>query len=95
METKRARITVRVQPAARTNRVLNLKDGVLHVRISATPAEGKANKALIKFLSEILDISKSRVTIEKGLTSRTKLLVIDGLTNEEFDLQLKSITDFT
>jgi uncharacterized protein YggU (UPF0235/DUF167 family) len=38
------RIVVRVQPDAGQNQALGFKDGVLHLRITAPPINGKANQ---------------------------------------------------
>ena len=78
-----ARLTVRVQPKAKQNRLAGFKEGVLQVRITAPPVKGKANDALIKFLSECLGVSKSRLSIEKGLTGRMKTITIEGLTQSQ------------
>ncbi len=77
------RIAVRVQPNASQNQVLGFKDGVLYVRIAAPPIKGKANQELIKFLSDILEVSKSNLTIEKGMTSKRKVIGISGLTQDQ------------
>jgi uncharacterized protein (TIGR00251 family) len=77
------KIVARVQPNARQNEVLGFKDGVLHLRIAAPPVEGKANQELIKFLSAILGVSKSCLTIEKGVSGRRKLIGIIGLTHDQ------------
>ncbi|MFC1915989.1 DUF167 domain-containing protein [Chloroflexota bacterium] len=82
-EKHQTKIVVQVQPNARHNEVLGFKDGVLHLRITAPPVEGKANRALIKFLSAILEVSKSSLTIEKGVTGRRKLIGIIGLTHDQ------------
>ena len=82
-EKHQTKIVVQVQPDARHNEVLGFKDGVLHLRITAPPVEGKANRALIKFLSAILGVSKSSLTIEKGVTGRRKLIGIIGLTHDQ------------
>jgi uncharacterized protein (TIGR00251 family) len=44
----------------------------LEVRISAAPADGEANAALIKLLSRELGIPKSAIAIVSGETSRHK-----------------------
>jgi len=77
-----AKITVQVHPGARHNEVIRCVDGVWHVRIAAPPVEGKANKMLVQYLSEILDIPKSCVSIDKGMTGKRKLVTIEGLTEE-------------
>jgi len=79
----KAKISVRVYPNAGKNEVGNFVDGVLRVKISAPPIRGKANKELITFLSQFLQISKGSVSIIKGHTTRNKLVAIDGLSREE------------
>ena len=82
-DEKRTRIEVRVQPSADWNRILGFKDGVLQVRIAAPPVKGKANQELLRFLSGILEVSKSSLTIEKGISGRRKVIAIDGLTHDQ------------
>lgn len=77
------RIVVRVQPNASQNQVLGFRDGMLYVRIAAPPTKGKANQELIKFLSDILGVSKSNLTIEKGAAGRRKVIGISGLTQDQ------------
>jgi len=64
MKDKRARIAVQVQPNSRKNEIASFEDGVLKVKISAPPVKGKANRELIEFLSDILNISKGSIIIE-------------------------------
>ena len=72
-----------MQPNARRNEVLGFEDGVLRVKIAAPPVKGKANKELIDFLSQLLGVSKSNINIDKGLTSRRKVIAIKGLSQAE------------
>lgn len=51
----------------------------MRVKIAAPPVEGKANRELIVFLSEVLGIRKSDITIEKGKTSKRKVIRVTGL----------------
>ena len=62
-EQETIRITARVQPNASRNEVLGFKDDVLLIRIAAPPIKGKANRELITFLSDILGVNKSNLTI--------------------------------
>jgi len=82
-QEKSITILVQVHPGAKRNEILRFENGVWHMKIAAPPLEGKANKELIDFLSEVLDVSKSRISIEKGTTSRKKLLVVEGITEAE------------
>ena len=82
MSQQRATITLRVQPNAKSNQVLKFEDGVLHIRVAAPPVKGKANKELVDFLSNLLGVGKGAITIDKGLTSRTKVVAVAGLDRE-------------
>jgi len=73
------RLIVQVHPNARRNEIKGLVEDVLHISIAAPPVEGKANRELIEFLSGLLGIGKSNITIEKGATSRRKVIVIEGV----------------
>ena len=76
-------ISVRVSPNSTRNEVVGFNDRVWQVKVSAPPIKGKANKELIAFLSKILGVGRSSLSIIKGHTSRNKLMAIDGLTQAE------------
>ena len=76
-------ITVRVRPNTKRNEIVRFEDEILHIKIAALPVKGKANAAMLDFLSNILGVSKSRLSIEKGATSRTKVIAIEGMSLEE------------
>ena len=78
-----ARITVRVQPNAKRTELVRFEDGVLYLKIAAPPVKGKANAVLLAFLSDILGISKSRLSIDKGATSRMKIITVEGMSQEK------------
>lgn len=88
---EKARILVRVQPNASRNEVIGFKDDILHMRITSPPVKGKANQEMIKFLSGILKISKRSLTIEKGVTSKKKIIGINGLTQKQVIEQLEKL----
>lgn len=77
------RLSVRIYAGAAKNEVVAFADGVLRVKVAAPPSKGKANKELIDFLSKCLGISKNRLDIIKGQTSRNKIVAIEGLSQEE------------
>ena len=79
MTDRKTTLTLQVQPNARHNQVLGFEDGILRLKIAALPIEGKANKELISFLSKTLYTSNSNITIERGLTSKVKIVTILGL----------------
>jgi len=77
---ERTLITVQVQPNASRNQVTGYNGEILHVRIAAPPVRGKANRELTRFISELLGVTGSNVSIEKGHTGRRKMVAVKGLT---------------
>jgi uncharacterized protein (TIGR00251 family) len=72
-----AAITVKVIPRSSRNEVAGIQeDGTIKIRLKAAPVEGMANKELIEFLAEVLDIAKSKIEIIGGMTGRNKLISI-------------------
>ena len=72
-------LTVKVTPRASKNALVGWEEGVLKVRLKATPQQGEANEMLIEFLSEVLEIPKSWIELVRGHTSRHKQLRITGI----------------
>lgn len=70
----RVTFSVRVTPRAAANAVAGERDGVLLVRVTAPPVEGRANEAVVAVLARALDLPPSGVRIERGGSSRTKLV---------------------
>jgi len=90
MVEKRLTVSVRVQPNAARSRIVKFHDGILYIRLAAPPVEGKANEALIKHLSDVLDVAKSNVSIEKGLTAKNKTVAITGIDLERFKQRIEN-----
>jgi uncharacterized protein len=77
---------VKATPNARKSEVVGWEDDpmrgrILRIRIAAPPIEGKANSELRAFLAVWLGIPKSKVTMEKGDTSRIKAFSIPDRTS--------------
>ncbi|MFW6125814.1 MAG: DUF167 domain-containing protein [Chloroflexota bacterium] len=79
---------MQVQPNAGRNEVVGFEEDVLRVKIAAPPVKGKANRELIGFLSKLLGVSKGSITIEKGATTRRKVIAVDGLSQDEVHSRL-------
>ena len=80
---KGAALAVRVTPRARRNEISEiLHDGTVKIRLTAPPVEGKANDALVDFLSEVLQLPRSKIDIVAGTTGRDKLVSILDLDAE-------------
>lgn len=53
------------------------------MQIAAPPVEGEANTELVKYMSKLLGLRKSDVTLDKGARSKNKTLVVTGTTKDE------------
>jgi len=83
-----ARLPVRLTPGASADRIDGWgedPDGrpILKVRVRARPVEGEANAALLKLLAKSLGVSKSAVSLDRGGQSRTKMISIPGLSDDD------------
>jgi uncharacterized protein (TIGR00251 family) len=68
------RLSVRVTPRASREAVTGPDaEGVLHVRVTAPPAEGAANTAVVRALAKALDLPARDITLVSGATSRLKV----------------------
>ncbi len=74
---KGAALAVRITPRASKNEISEiLSDGTVKIRLTAPPVEGKANLALVDFLSDVLGVPPSRIEIVAGATGRDKLISV-------------------
>ena len=83
------RICVYVQPGASKTQIAGMHDGLIKVRVAAPPVEGAANQALVEFLAKRLRVPKSRVRVVSGLTSRRKVLEIEGVSQDAIAASLQ------
>ena len=75
-----ARFAVRLMPRGGADRVDGVSDdGELQARVSAPAVGGAANTALLRLLSDELDVSRTSVRLVAGATGRHKLIMVDGL----------------
>ena len=74
-----ATLRFRIIPNAKIAKVIGEQDGAIKVKLRAPAVEGKANVALRRFLAEQLDVAQHAIVLERGSTSRNKLIHIDGL----------------
>jgi len=70
-------LNIRVVPRAK--KTLIKQEGTsLKIYVSAPAEDGRANKAVIKLLSEHFKIPKSKIKIIKGKKSREKIISVTG-----------------
>jgi hypothetical protein len=78
-----ARVTVKVHPRARRTRVTGRLGDAWKLDLAAPPVEGKANEACVRFFADLAGVPQSRVRIVLGLSNRTKVIDIDGVSQED------------
>ena len=89
-----AALTVRVTPRARKSEVGGiLEDGTIRIRIQEPPVEGKANRALVTFLSKVLGVRKNRIEIVAGQKGLDKIVAVESMTAEEVENRLQGYLD--
>ena len=71
-----------MQPRARRNEV-SVRGGRLLVKVTAAPADGKANAAVCALIAKALGVPKGAVRVERGATSRDKLVSVRGMDERE------------
>jgi uncharacterized protein (TIGR00251 family) len=75
---KRMRLEVKIIPSAKKN-AMNLEVNPIKIYLTAPAVDGKANKALVDFLSSYYKITKNSISIIKGLKTRYKTINIERL----------------
>ena len=70
-------LCVHAKPGSKKEGISYIDDDCIEIAIHAQAQNNKANFALIEYLADILDLSKSSVKLETGGTSRNKLISIN------------------
>jgi len=65
-----------VKPGSAHRRILRRDTRGLLIALNSQPSKGRANEELIEFLADLLDTSRSAVTIIRGHTARMKTVRI-------------------
>ena len=73
------RVTVLVKPGSKKGPLVETSpDGTLTVYLLQRAVDGAANDGLVALLAKHFKVSKSKVSIEAGFTSRIKRVSIDN-----------------
>ena len=84
-------VNVRAQPRSSRSGVDGVVADALKVRLRSAPVDGKANKELVETVADAFDLPKSRVKFKSGETSKTKRIILCGVSADEFETMLKSV----
>ncbi|MFQ5443307.1 MAG: DUF167 domain-containing protein [Nitrospinales bacterium] len=78
------RFSATIQPRSSQNKISGLLNNTLKIHLTAPPVDGSANRMCVKFLSKVLGISPSKVSIAQGLTGKNKVIQIEGMDEVTF-----------
>ena len=82
-------VTIKIVPNSSKNEIIKTDD-TIKIKITAQPVDGKANKALIEFLSKQFKIPKTSIEILRGETSKEKTILFKTQDISKIDA-LKSV----
>ena len=86
-----ATLELHVTPGASGDAVGPFADGVLRVRVTRPPADGEANRAVVRLVGRALDLAPSRLVLVAGERGRRKRIRVDGIDPAELDRRLRAI----
>jgi uncharacterized protein YggU (UPF0235/DUF167 family) len=76
------RVRIRVRPGAGRTAVGGEHGGALVVRVAARAVDGKATEAALAAVADAFGVRRPAVTLVTGATSRTKVVEVDGGTDD-------------
>lgn len=76
-------LNIKLTPNSSKNEILGYTDEYVKIKISAPPNENKANKKLISYISDWLNIAKSNISLISGDKARLKKVLIKNIIRED------------
>jgi len=71
-------IKVRAKPNAKEEYVKRIGDAFYEVAVKEAPEKGRANARIVELLSKYFGVSKDRIRLVAGETSKSKLFQVLG-----------------
>ena len=71
-------LRIKVKANSKTDEITRDEGGAWRIKIRAQPVEGKANKYLVEYLSEVLGIAPSKIEVIKGANNPFKTIEIEA-----------------
>lgn len=73
------RLFLHIQPGAKKTEISGEHGERLKLRVAAPPLEGRANAALVAFLSKQLGVPQRQIEVAQGESGKQKTVVVTGL----------------
>lgn len=84
-------LTVHVHPGARRAALRGWRaDGALRLDVTAAPERGRANDAVTALLAGVLGVPRGRVAVVRGAASRTKVVEVSGLGEDDVKRRIEA-----
>jgi len=71
-------LTIYVQPGAKHNEIIGIHGDAIKIKLATPAIEGRANKALVRYIAKLFAVPLSQVTVKRGAKSRHKVIEISG-----------------
>jgi uncharacterized protein (TIGR00251 family) len=81
--TEQYTLELHIVPRAGRTEICGRYGSAVKIRLHAPPVDGKANRALLEFLGQSLNIPVSCLTLVSGATGRRKRVRVEGLSEAE------------
>ncbi|XP_056596619.1 UPF0235 protein C15orf40 homolog [Triplophysa dalaica] len=76
-------IAIHAKPGAKQNAITDVSSEAVGVAIAAPPTDGEANAELLRYLSKVLELRKSDISLDKGSKSREKMIKVTASVSPE------------
>ena len=83
-ETIFAEVEAKIIPKSSRNEIVSEESGLIKIKVTSPPVDGKANKAVVNLLAKHLKVSKKDIQIISGEKSRNKRIRIYGVSSHDF-----------
>ncbi|RPJ61068.1 MAG: YggU family protein [Acidobacteria bacterium] len=84
-------LQVHLQPRASRNEISGVVEQGLKIRLTAPPVDDRANRQLVDFLAETLDLPRRDVVLLHGQKSRSKTVGFKSIDRDELARRLHNI----
>ena len=83
-----------IQPSSKKTIIAGLHGDFLKIKIHSPPVDGLANKSVLIFLQQLLDIKKDQLELISGVKSRYKRVLLTGIDiNQNIFKVFEGLTD--
>lgn len=69
-------LTIYLQPGAKHNEIVGMHGDALKIKLATPPVDGRANKALVRYIATLFEVPLSQITLRRGVKSRHKIIEV-------------------